>query len=379
MSTDDEGGSERTRLVDDDFAASAPRLEAEERHHYLLELEGLSPGLRIPLANAPVTFGRAPPAEVRLADTEVSRAHCCVEVVGREVQVTDLLSTNGTYIDSERIQGVARLPNGGTLRLGRHLFRLESGNRREMAATQKMERDMVAARSYMQSLLPPRLTTGPVLADWLFEPSARIGGDALGYHALDDEHFALYLIDVAGHGASAALHAASVINVMRKKALPGVDMRQPERVMRGLNKMFQMEDHDQMFFTAWYGVYCRNERELRYCSGGHHPGYLVDAQRHAAAPLATENPVLGAVRAHEYRGASTAVPPGTSLYLFSDGVFEVAGADGAELTLDDFLPLLLAPQSAAQSEPERLIAEVKRATGRNEFEDDLTLLVVGFP
>ena len=34
------------------------------------------------------------------------------------------------------------------------------------------------------------------------------------------------LADLAGHGASAALHAASVINIMRKKALPGVDMRQ---------------------------------------------------------------------------------------------------------------------------------------------------------
>ena len=379
MSTDEDGGSERTRLITDDFAAPAPGLEAEERHHYLLELEGASPGLRIPLAHAPVTFGRAAPAEVRLADTEVSRAHCSVEVVGPEVQVTDLQSTNGTYIDSKRIKGVALLPNGGTLRVGKHIFRLESRNRREMAVTQEMERDMVAARSYMQSLLPPRLTTGPVLADWLFEPSARIGGDALGYHALDDEHFALYLIDVAGHGASAALHAASVINIMRKKALPGVDMRQPERVMRGLNKMFQMEDHGQMFFTAWYGVYYRNERELRYCTGGHHPGYLVDAQRQAAVPLTTDDPMLGAVRAHEYHGASTAVASGTTLYLFSDGVFEVAGADGIERTLDDFLPLLLAPPSATQSEPERLIAEVKRATGRNEFEDDLTLLVVTFP
>jgi len=166
---------------------------------------------------------------------------------------------------------------------------------------------------------------------------------------------------------------------MRKKALPGVDMRQPERVMRGLNKMFQMEDHGHMFFTAWYGVYCRNERELRYCSGGHHPGYLVDAQRHAAVPLTTKNPILGAVRGHEYRAASTVVAPGTKLYLFSDGVFEVAGADGVERTLDDFLPLLLAPQSATLCEPERLVAEVKRATGRNEFEDDLTLLVVTFP
>src|SRR5262249_1033860 len=161
----------------------------------------------------------------------------------------------------------------------------------------------------------------------------------LGYHAIDANHFALYLMDVAGHGAAAALHAASVINVLRKQALPGTDMRQPEQVLRGLNVMFPMEEHGNLFFTAWYAVYVRNERQLRYCAGGHHPGYLVGPGRNAATPLWTRNLMLGAQPDYEYQAASTAVVPGSTLYLFSDGVFEIETADGVQRQLDDFLPL----------------------------------------
>jgi sigma-B regulation protein RsbU (phosphoserine phosphatase) len=174
------------------------------------------------------------------------------------------------------------------------------------------------------------------------------------------------------------LHAASVINVMRKQALPGVDMREPSQVLRGLNAMFPMQEYGDMYFTAWYGVYLKRKRLLRYCSGGHHPGYLVNPARDKAHPLETRNLMLGARLDHEYRAAETKVVAGSKLYLFSDGVFEVETASGAQYGLDEFLPLLLAPTSEARSEPERLLGEVRRLTRRGVFEDDLTLLVVTF-
>lgn len=373
----DEPGGERTRVVGDAAAASAAEAPGE-RGHYLVVLEGFQPGRRIAIGTAPMTIGRVAPCEVVLPDPEISRAHCIVEGLEYDALITDLGSTNGTFVDGKRVLGAAKIANGGILRLGGQLFRHEFRNRKEVAATEELERDLVAARSYVESLLPVQLRTGPIRTDWLFEPSARIGGDALGYHAIDEHHFALYLIDVAGHGAGAALHAASVINVVRKQALPGVDMRQPEQVLRGLNAMFPMQEHRDMFFTAWYGVYLKHERELRYCAGGHHPGYLVGPKRRAAAPLWTRNLMLGAGGDHEYRAAHTVVTPGSTLYLFSDGVFEIETANGTQRELDDFLPLLLAPPTGSASESERLVGEVRRLTGRSVFEDDLTLLVATF-
>ena len=56
----------------------------------------------------------------------------------------------------------------------------------------------------MQSLLPDKLKKGLIKTDWRFVPSAELGGDSFGYHWLDDDHFAFYLLDVSGHGVGAA-------------------------------------------------------------------------------------------------------------------------------------------------------------------------------
>lgn len=370
--------ADRTRLgqlVTPWTAEEAP----DEYRHYLFVADGFEPGRRITVGTSPVVIGRADPADVVLPDSEISRRHCRVEARGAQLLVTDLASTNGTFVDGKRIERATRIANGGMLRIGRQLLRHEYRSRLEVETSEAMERDLRAARGYVESLLPAPLKDGAVRTEWLFEPSARIGGDALGYHAIDQDHFALYLLDVAGHGASAALHAASVINVMRKQALPGVDMRRPGEVMRGLNAMFPMEQHGDLFFTAWYGVYVKQDRELRHCAGGHHPGYLVGSGRTEAAPVGTRNPIIGVPPDHEYEAAGIAVPPGSKLYLFSDGVFEVQDTTGRQRQLDDFLPLLLAPADGKASEPERLVGEMRRLTGSKVFEDDLTVLVVTFP
>ena len=376
MSQDDERG-DRTHLVES-VTPWTPEAAPDEFEHYLLLIEGLEPGRRFKVGEKAATIGRVPPYDIVLADTEISRRHCTLELVaGGDLVVTDHGSTNGTFVDGKRITGAARLPSGGMLRVGRQVLRHEYRSRQEIAASAEIERDLREARTYVESLLPARLKDGPVRTDWLFEPSARIGGDALGYQAIDDNHFALYVLDVAGHGASAALHAASVINVLRKQALPGVDMREPGAALRGLNAMFPMWEHHNLFFTAWYGVYLKKERQLRYCAGGHHPGYLVGPGRDAAASLWTRNPIVGMRANQEYEAGSITVAPGSTLYLFSDGVFEVEIDGGKQQQIEDFVPLLLAP--AAASEPERLVGEMKRRTGRKVFEDDLTVLVATFP
>ena len=63
----------------------------------------------------------------------VSRAHCEVDLAGGQLRVTDLNSTNGTYIDDKRIEGHATLPKGALLRVGNISFRHDVFSRAEMA------------------------------------------------------------------------------------------------------------------------------------------------------------------------------------------------------------------------------------------------------
>src|SRR5258706_10104865 len=163
---DDVPEGEPTRLGGD--AASSPHEAPEDRVHYLVVVDGIEPGRRIQIAAAAtITIGRAAPSEVVLHDPEISRAHCRVECLGFDMLITDLGSTNGTFIDGKRVQGAARIANGGILRIGRQLMRYELRNRREVAAAHEMEPDLAAARSYGESPLPGRLPTGAGSTGWL--------------------------------------------------------------------------------------------------------------------------------------------------------------------------------------------------------------------
>lgn len=63
-------------------------------------------------------IGRAPPADIILTDRQVSRSHCLVELADGGLRVSDLNSTNGTFIDGERITGPSPLGVGSLLRVG---------------------------------------------------------------------------------------------------------------------------------------------------------------------------------------------------------------------------------------------------------------------
>ena len=95
--------------------------------------------------------------------------------------------------------------------------------RREAYAALKKSQERLAdelsqAAKYVISLLPPPFT-GEVATDWRFIPSVELGGDAFGYHWIDGDHLAIYLLDVCGHGLKAALLSISAVHVLRNQTL----------------------------------------------------------------------------------------------------------------------------------------------------------------
>ena len=65
------------------------------------------------------------PARCFWTAAEVSRAHCRIDVAGDDVSVTDLNSTNGTFVDNKRLAGTAPLPHGALLRIGNYVMTCE--------------------------------------------------------------------------------------------------------------------------------------------------------------------------------------------------------------------------------------------------------------
>jgi sigma-B regulation protein RsbU (phosphoserine phosphatase) len=244
-----------------------------------------------------------------------------------------------------------------------------------------LAKDVAEAAKYVRSLLPEPLAKGPVQADWRFIPSATLGGDSFCYHELDDDHYAFYLLDVSGHGVGAALLSVSVLNALKSRSLPETDFRNPGAVLTALNRVFQMEQQNDLYFTIWYGVYNRPARRIDYSGGGHPPAILLtgpSAEQTTLRLLDSKSPMVGAIPEVEYHTLSCPVDAFSKVFLYSDGVYEIARPDGTMWHHEDFVASLTADPPSGESPLDRLIQHARAIGGKNEFKDDFSVVEIRF-
>lgn len=243
-----------------------------------------------------------------------------------------------------------------------------------------LQGELAEAAAYVKSLLPSPLE-GQIKIDWRFIPSTQLGGDAFGYHWLDKRHFAIYLLDVCGHGVGAALHSISVINVLRSRHLPKADFYDPSSVLKELNAAFQMEDHNNMFFTIWYGVYNKDARQILYATGGHPPAILVTGEFIEKAKLyelKAPGIAIGAVSKIDFENAICQVEEFNRLLIFSDGVYEIPKPDGSIMNLQEFINLLLNMLQQKEFALDDIVKFMQNIQGKIGFADDFSLLELRF-
>lgn len=235
--------------------------------------------------------------------------------------------------------------------------------------------ELSEAADYVRSLLPEPFD-GALSVCWDFESCSSVGGDSFGYFWIDDDHFAIYLLDVCGHGVGAALLSVSVINTIKGQTLRDVDFREPDSVLARLNEVFEMESHNDMYFTIWYGVYDRRTANLCYATGGHPPALLYTLGNSEPQQLVTPSMPVGTMPGITYKAKVVQIEDGSRLYVFSDGVYEVQ-INNDEMTLDEFIPLLSSPITDPRG-LQSIREAVAKLQGSDQFEDDFSLIEIQF-
>ncbi len=276
------------------------------------------------------------------------------------------------------------VPQEWIARLGQQKPEGHSTGRHEADYLELKEREEELARSvaqavaYVRLILPEPRTEGDIRAAWRFLPSSQLGGDSFGYHDLDPDHFAFYLLDVCGHGVAAAMISVSILNTLRSNALPDIDFHDPSQVVAALNRTFPMDQHGGRFFTVWYGVYQRTTRRLIYCGGGHPPALVFGPE--APGPslvLDSQGPMVGVDPSMPYPATTTFLEPGARLFLFSDGIYEYHQHDGAIGSLRRFVETVTWSLHDGPSCLDRILTEVE-ANAASGFEDDASILELTF-
>ena len=259
-------------------------------------------------------------------------------------------------------------------------LRLHQLSRDLQEQTKLLEEELMEAAEYVSSILPEPLVHPKLNIDMRFIPSRKLGGDSFDYFWLDKNNLVFYLLDVAGHGLRASLPSLSVINLLRSRTLTNTNYYQPSNVIASLNNVFQMSDRNDKYFTIWYGVYNSQQKSLTYSSAGHPPGILLTncngqiiEQR-----LKTIGVPIGMFPAVKYVDGYCKIPPHSSLYIFSDGIYEAEQSNNSLWGLEKFISLLKKYQQTSQRDLDRLLQFVRNWHPNFQFEDDLSILQIDF-
>jgi predicted component of type VI protein secretion system len=116
---------------------------------------GPTPGVTFPLEGEQLTIGRDSTNGVAINDSEVSRKHSRLMFQGGKFVLEDLGSTNGTFVNGQRLAGPVVLKPGDVVSLGEQIVLMYDAIAADAGATVAMSRKAVQAAAPAPSYAPP--------------------------------------------------------------------------------------------------------------------------------------------------------------------------------------------------------------------------------
>jgi len=222
--------------------------------------------------------------------------------------------------------------------------RLKNLNRELTQKQNRLEQDLIAAAEIQKSLLPTNVNYGEILdVAWRFQPCDKIGGDIFNIIQLDHDHWAFYIIDVAGHGVPAAMVAVTVYQylqpqsgnlIKRTGSSPdNLEIRRPAQVLEFLDREYPFERFNN-FFTMNYVVLNIKTGTLVSSSAGHPPpiilrpdGTLIMLKK-GGRPIGTIDLRISTDEPIVYEEDQEQIGGEDKLLFYTDGVYEYQDDQG---------------------------------------------------
>ncbi len=222
--------------------------------------------------------------------------------------------------------------------------KLKQLNRELIDKQKRLDADLVAAAQIQKSLLPQKIDSAENLAvAWKFEPCEHMGGDIFNMFQLGDDHWAIYMLDVSGHGVQAAMITVSVSQFLQPnsghlfKRPPGKSsktpqIRTPAEVLAALDREFPFERFDN-FFTITYMIINTATGNLRYSNAGH-PHAILMRKNGKMEFLRKGGPAIGMGgfqrldgQVERFEEGCSQFNPGDKLFIYTDGIVEYQNQD----------------------------------------------------
>ena len=247
---------------------------------------------------------------------------------------------------------------------------------RVTAQSERIGAELDVARRIQKDMLPNVFPPFPNRREFglyaSMSPAREVGGDFYDFFMLDEDHLALVIADVSGKGVPAALFMMVSMILIHDHASA---QRSPAETLRRVNDIICTRNDECMFVTAWLGILELSTGRLTAANAGHEYPIL----RHPGEPFETlkfrHGLAVGVMEGAAYTNHEILLKPGSTLFVYTDGVAEAENAAHEQFGVQRILETL---NAAPSDDPEALLQAVHSAAdafvGDTPQFDDFTML-----
>lgn len=255
----------------------------------------------------------------------------------------------------------------------------------------EMEADLRMARDLQYAFLPssyPTITSGEagpasrLEFAHVYHPSGLVGGDFFDILPVSRNKVLVFIADVMGHGARAALVVATIRGLLEQIAK---ETHEPGEFMTRLNAAYSKifsSANELMFATACCVSFDLKSGKIQHANAGHPLPMVIEPDqtvRIARVSKEAMGPALGLFEDAKYEHVTTDLLPAKRVIFYTDGLTEARNDQQKEFEESGLIRVL--QKNVGQPFPALLDAVVRDAvefTGSPVFEDDVCLLGVGY-
>jgi sigma-B regulation protein RsbU (phosphoserine phosphatase) len=200
----------------------------------------------------------------------------------------------------------------------------------ETAATrERIESELRIASDIQMGLVPKTFPPFPGRGDFdlyaVMNPAREVGGDFYDFFMPDDEHLCIAIGDVSGKGVPAALFMAVTRTLLRAFLQAGAS---PGEALGRLNEELAQNNDYCMFVTVFCLLVHLPDGKCRFANGGHNLPFLIRSDNTVISLPRTKGAALGVMDGVAIEEGETALAPGETVFLYTDGITEAMNGKG---------------------------------------------------
>lgn len=208
------------------------------------------------------------------------------------------------------------------------------------------------------------------------KPAREVAGDFYDFFLVDEDHLCLVIADVSGKGIPAALFMMACKTIISNNAMRD---KSPAKILSDTNDAICSNNKEEMFVTVWAGILELSSGKLVAANAGHE--YPVIRNPHGRFELVKDQHgfILGGMEDMIYTEYEIQMLPGSSLFLYTDGVTEATDKDSGLFGTDRMLAALnIEPDAKPEIILENVQSEISRFVGEAEQFDDITMMCLTY-